>query len=351
MTGAPEPAGITLSDGELQAIETAMKATGADVIGPLRADLIAGGRSNLTYVLSDSERRWVLRTPPRVGRTPSAHDVAREYRVTNALADTLVPVARPVLLSENETILGVPFVIVDYVEGVSIRSRDELDQLDDTEVGGLVNALIDCLVNLHAVDYRAVGLETFGRPNGYAERQLKRWAGQWEIVGTEALAGLARDVVAGLSKFTSTDRPSAIVHGDFRLDNTLVRRASGQQGPGVAALVDWELSTIGDPLADVAMMCAYRDPAFDLIVGAPSSWTSPRLPAADDLAQRYVSAGGYPLDGWGFHLALAYFKIAVIAAGIDHRYRAGASTGPGFDTSGMSVEPYLEMAAASLKKA
>jgi aminoglycoside phosphotransferase (APT) family kinase protein len=134
------------------------------------------------------------------------------------------------------------------------------------------------------------------------------------------------------------------------LDNTLVRRSAAPGGVAVSALVDWELSTIGDPLADVAMMCAYRDPAFDLIVGAPSSWTSPRLPSAGELVQQYVAAGGSSTEGWNFHLALAYFKVGVIAAGIDHRYRAGASSGPGFDTSGKSVQRYLELAADALRR-
>jgi aminoglycoside phosphotransferase (APT) family kinase protein len=132
------------------------------------------------------------------------------------------------------------------------------------------------------------------------------------------------------------------VHGDYRIDNTLI----AVDGPSsrVAAVIDWELSTIGDPVADVAMMCAYRQAPFDLVVGAPSAWTSDRLPSVPDLAARYEAAGGVRLDEWGFHLALAYFKVAVIAAGIDHRWRAGAGAGAGFDTAGKAVEPYLELA-------
>jgi aminoglycoside phosphotransferase (APT) family kinase protein len=350
MTGSAGLSTAALTADELNALATSMESCGTDVAGPLRADLINGGRSNLTYVLSDGERRWVLRTPPRAGRTPSAHDVAREFRVTNALAGTVVPVARPILLVEDESVLGVPYLIVDFVEGVSIRTRDGLASLDDVELSELLQALVSCLAELHRVDHRSVGLESFGRASGYAERQLRRWSSQWKIVGADRLTGQAEHVVSRLQRWRPDDRPAAIVHGDFRLDNTLIHRADDGWAPRVAAIVDWELSTIGDPVADVAMMCAYRDPAFDLILGEPSSWTSPRLPATQGLAELYVAAGGSPLDDWEFHLCLAYFKIAVIAAGVDHRRRAGAASGPGFETAGVAVERFLDLATQALER-
>lgn len=136
------------------------------------------------------------------------------------------------------------------------------------------------------------------------------------------------------------------MHGDFRIDNAILTLANDdgpRRDPDVAAVVDWELSTLGDPVADVAMMCAYRDPVFDLIIGEPSAWTSPRIPDVPALAHAYLAAGGAPLRHWDFHLALAYFKIAVIAAGIAHRARVGAATGPGFDSAGESVATYLDL--------
>jgi aminoglycoside phosphotransferase (APT) family kinase protein len=134
---------------------------------------------------------------------------------------------------------------------------------------------------------------------------------------------------------------SSIVHGDYRIVNVILTH-SERLGLRVAAVVDWELSTLGDPVADVAMMCAYRDPALDLILGEPSAWTSPRVPGIESLAEAYAAAGGVQLRDWEFHLALAYFKIAVIAAGIDHRAQVGAATGPGFDTAGSAVSTYLD---------
>jgi aminoglycoside phosphotransferase (APT) family kinase protein len=333
---------IELTRGELATVARLMSRAGVDTAGDLVASLISGGRSNLTYVLSDGQRRWVLRTPPRTGRTPSAHDVAREYRVTAALAATDVPVAEAVLLHDDEATLGVPFTISTFVDGRAFRTHDDLAGLDAEGLAAVVGSMIDALAALHRTDHVAVGLETFGRPDGYAARQLRRWSSQWEIVGTPEVHALASDVIDDLRKVVPDQRRTSIVHGDFRVDNTLVRGI----GPTahVAAVVDWELSTIGDPVADVAMMCAYREPAFDLIAGAPAAWTSGRLPGPDALAEAYVAAGGTRLDHWEFHLALAYLKVAVIAAGIDHRRRAGSGSGAGFDTAGESVPLFLDLA-------
>jgi len=332
---------VVLTDAELRAVAEHLRAVGENVVGPLSADLITGGRSNLTFLLTDGEHRWVMRTPPRAGRTPSAHDVAREFRVTAALADSAVPVARAVLLVEDETDLGGPFAVADFVEGKTIQSRAQWDDVDDPSVAAVIDQLLGTLAALHRVDHAAVGLEGFGRADGYAARQLRRWSGQWDLVGSVALQPLAAEVIAALGADVPEQATTGIVHGDFRIDNTILDLTAG---PRVAAVVDWELSTIGDPVADVATMCAYRDPAFDLIIGSPTAWTSPRLPEVAILAGAYEKAGGVRLDHWEFHLALAYFKIAVIAAGIDHRFRAGAAAGTGFETAGQAVGVFLELA-------
>lgn len=340
-----------LSAAQLDAVAHLMAEAGTPTAGPLEAVLIAGGRSNLTYAITDGAGRWVLRTPPLAGRTASAHDVAREHRVTAALAGTDVPVANAVLIHEEEDALGVPFTVSAFVDGVAIRTQADLATYDDQGLAVVMDSMLTTLAALHRVDHAAVGLESFGRPDGYAARQLRRWSGQWETVGDERLAPLAAEVAAKLAAAVPEQRSSSIVHGDYRIDNALLV-APGSPGAGtVAAVVDWELSTIGDPIADVAMMCAYRHPYFDLVVGAPSAWTSQRLPAVDDLATRYERVGGVALEHWEFHEALACFKVAVISAGIDHRRRAGSGTGPGFDTAGQAVEPYLELARSSVLKA
>jgi aminoglycoside phosphotransferase (APT) family kinase protein len=335
-----------LTTAELERIAAVLGEAGESLSGPLSAELITGGRSNLTFRISDGQHTWVMRTPPRAGRTPSAHDVGREFRVTAALKHTDVPVARAVVFHPDESLIGGPFAIADFVAGRTIQTRAQLDALHEAAVADVTDVLLTTLAALHRVDYVAVGLERFGRPDAYAARQLTRWAGQWEMVGADALRPLATEVVSRLEGAVPGQPSTGIVHGDFRIDNTLLDLDG--RVPRVAAVVDWELSTLGDPVADVAMMCAYRHAAFDLIVGAQSAWTSPRLPQIDALAAAYEAAGGVTLAHWGFHLALAYFKIGVIAAGIDHRFRAGAASGSGFETAGRSVETYLELALTTM---
>jgi len=338
-----------LTVAELAAIAQVMKRVGAGVQGPLLASLIAGGKSNLTFKLSDGVSSWVLRTPPRTGRTPSAHDVAREFRVTSALSGTDVPVARPVALEEDESLIGGPFAIAEFATGRTIQTRAQLDELDERTISAVAVELVTVLATLHQVDPAVIGLGQFGRFDAYAERQLKRWAGQWELVAPPGLTERGNRVAAHLAERIPRQLTASVVHGDYRIDNTLLA-ADPAGALRVAAVVDWELSTIGDPVADVAMMCAYRESAFDLIIGAPSAWTSPRLPGALELAARYEAVGGERLNDFGFHLALAYFKIAAIAAGIDYRLRAGAVSGEGFATAGESVPVYLELADRALRK-
>ncbi|WP_219996073.1 phosphotransferase family protein [Nocardioides humi] len=270
---------VDLTAAELAAVSRRLVSTGIDLAGPLRADRIAGGRSNLTFLLTDGTTRWVLRTPPRAGRTPSAHDVGREFRVCRALEDTAVPVPRQVMSVEDDADLGGPYVVAEHVAGASVQSREELDRLGPDRLGRTVEALVSALAALHAVDHAAVGLSGFGRPDGYAARQLRRWSGQWDLVapadpGARAAAAELEDRLSGA---LPEQHAAAVVHGDYRIDNTILQIEPGDVQ--VAAVLDWELSTIGDPVADVAMMCAYRDPAFDLIVGSRAPGPARSCPA------------------------------------------------------------------------
>lgn len=331
---------VPLDVDELKAIRIFLEASGVDVAGDLRATLIAGGRSNLTVRLDDGASRWVLRMPPRAGRTPSAHDVAREFRVTRALHGTGVPVPPPVALCQDESVLGCDFAVAEFVDGSTLQSQDDLELLDDEALDAVVTSLVETLAVLHRTDHAALGLESFGRADGYVERQTRRWAGQWELVAPKdvAIRTAADELHSRLTEAVPEQRFAGIVHGDFRIDNTLLDLRGVV--PRVGAVVDWELSTIGDPAADVAMMCAYRHPAFDLVLGSPAAWTSVRLPVVDELATRYVLAGGVDLGAWEFYLGLAYYKIAVIAAGIDHRHRAGGGAAVN-DTAARAVAPFL----------
>jgi aminoglycoside phosphotransferase (APT) family kinase protein len=327
---------------DLAALDGYLHSVGIGRDGELRARLISGGRSNLTFLVHDDSSEWVLRRPPLHGLTPSAHDMAREYRVIAALADTPVPVARAVALCNDDSVLGAPFQLVEFVAGQVVRTRAELEALGDEQViDGCVDALIRVLADLHAVDPNAVGLGDFGKSTGYLERQVRRWGSQWELV---RLPDDDRD--ADVQRLRSALRQSipeqsrtSIVHGDYRIDNTIL---DGHDPRQVRAVVDWELSTLGDPLSDAALMCVYRDPSLDLIINAHAAWTSPLLPVADELAHRYSSVSGQPLAHWNFYMSLAYFKLAIIAAGIDFRSRmSGHSDADASERVGDTVAPLI----------
>ena len=298
---------------------------GIEVQGDLRVELISGGRSNLTFKASDGVTSWVVRRPPTSGLTPSAHDMAREYTVTNALQNTAVPVARTVAFDADGAALGAPMTVVEFIDGVVIRDQDELAALSDADVAANAAELVRVLAELHAVDYQAVGLGDFGRPDGFVARQVALWARQWERVKTRELDDVAR-LHAALADAVPSASAASIVHGDFRIDNTILDRGDPKR---VRAVVDWELSSLGDPLTDAALMCVYRAPIFDLVLGSHAAWTSPRLPSADDLAQQYATVSGRDLGDWGFYLALANFKLGVIGEGITHRALHGSDSGAG----------------------
>ncbi|WP_052172606.1 phosphotransferase family protein [Nocardia sp. BMG111209] len=315
---------MSLPGMDIEAVARFLADRGVTVRGELTAEQISGGRSNLTFRVSDGTSAWVLRRPPVAGLTPSAHDMGREYTVTEALRPTAVPVAGTVAIDREGAVLGAPCTVVDFVPGLVVRDQDDLAALTDAQVLAVVNSLVDVLVALHAVDFRAVGLESFGRPEGYVSRQVRLWARQWEQVKTRELPDAAR-LAAALADF-APPAEAAIVHGDFRVDNTIL---DADRPEIVRAVVDWEMSTLGDPLTDLALMCVYRDPVFDLVLGTTAAWTSDRLPSTDALAQRYAVTSGRDLGAWDHYLALANFKLAVIAEGIAYRARQGADSGSG----------------------
>lgn len=202
------------------------------------------------------------------------------------------------------------------------------------------------LAALHEVDYRAVGLEGFGRPDGYVLRQVTLWAQQWRRVKSKDLNDLDT-LHSALAEAIPAEAEASIVHGDYRIDNTIL---ASDDVATVTAVIDWELSALGDPLTDAALMCVYRHPAMDLVLGEPAAWTSSRLPPPDELAENYALASGRTLDNWNFYLALANFKLAVIAEGINHRYRVGATIGDGFDQAGDAVPEFIAAGLKAMKR-
>jgi aminoglycoside phosphotransferase (APT) family kinase protein len=329
---------------DLDALDRHLRAEGIARAGDLRAELIAGGRSNLTFLVFDDASKWVLRRPPLHGLTPSAHDMAREYRVVAALAGTPVPVARAVTMRNDNSVLGAPFQMVDHVDGRVVRTAAELAALgDQTVIDNCIDALIKALSDLHAVDPYAVGLGDFGKPDGYLERQVRRWGSQWEHVRLpdDARDDDVRRLHAALADAVPPQSGTSIVHGDYRIDNTVL---DAEDATVVRAVLDWEMSTLGDPLSDAALMCVYRNPMFGHI-HTDAAWSSDLVPPADELADRYSKVSGRDLAHWDFYMALAYFKLAIIAAGIDYRRREGAD-GP--EQVGEAVAPMIAAGLAAL---
>lgn len=319
-------------------------------------DLIAGGRSNLTYGITlEGGRRIVLRRPPLGHVQPTAHDMGREYRVLTALGEgTAVPVPRTLAFCDDEDVIGARFYLMDYVEGRVLRSRDDAKDLTREQANGLSEALAGALAAIHTVDVKAVGLEDFGRPSGYMARQLKRWGKQWDG-SQEAIraTGTTRDLpeydrlVSRLGDRMPADAPARLVHGDFRLDNALARL---EPRPEIAAVVDWEMSTLGDPLSDLGLTLVYWAEAADedrLPVGATIT-SAPGFFTRREFTERYAALTGSDLADLDFYVAFACFKLAVILEGIHARYLQKATVGEGFDQIGDGVPILLDRAHRTL---
>jgi aminoglycoside phosphotransferase (APT) family kinase protein len=333
---------------DLDALDRHLQSVGIERTGELRAELISGGRSNLTFLVSDDASKWVLRRPPLHGLTPSAHDMAREYRVVAALQDTPVPVARAVTMRNDDAVLGAPFQMVEYVPGRVVRYAHELEALGDKDtISDCVDTLIRVLADLHSLDPEAVGLGDFGKSSGYLERQVRRWGSQWELVRREndPCDADVKRLNSALAQTIPSQSRSAVVHGDYRIDNTILDATDASK---VLAVLDWEMSTLGDPLSDAALMCVYRHPMFNLI-HASSAWASPLIPHPDELAHRYSLAAGQSLDNWEFYMALGYFKVAIIAAGIAFRARVGGGVANDVDKVDEAVAPLIAAGLSALK--
>ncbi|MDL4817741.1 phosphotransferase family protein [Actinomadura opuntiae] len=337
------PAGVPGIDVPRLADWLARELPGAGRIGAV--DLIAGGRSNLTYGITlAGGRRIVLRRPPLGHVLPTAHDMGREYRVLTALGDaTAVAVPRTLAFCDDEDVIGARFYLMDFVEGRVLRTREDADDLSPEQARGLSEALAGALAAIHTVDVKAAGLEDFGRPTGYMARQLKRWGKQWDS-SQEAIkaTGNTHDLpeydrlVARLAERLPADAPARLVHGDFRLDNALARL---EPRPEIAAVVDWEMSTLGDPLSDLGLTLVYWAEATDaeqLPVGATIT-SAPGFFTRREFTERYAELTGFDLADLDFYVAFACFKLAVILEGIHARFLQNATVGEGFDQIGAAV--------------
>ena len=299
---------------------------------PLRFALIAGGRSNLTYRVHAGPRRFVLRRPPLGHVLPTAHDMTREFRVLAALTDTGLPSPRPYALCEDPSVNGAPFYVMEDRPGVVISDRlPEGYAATEGERRRLCEAFVHTLAALHAVDVGAVGLSDFGRPEGYLERQVRRWAQQWERSKVDELTAI--DALAARLRAALPRGPvPTLVHGDYRLGN--VAFAPDDAGR-LVAIYDWEMATLGDPLADLGYALVYwSEPGDEAAAGATgvlgAVTAQPGFLSRAELVEAYARASGRSVQRIDFYQVLALYKLAVIAEGIYARYLQGKTAGEGF---------------------
>ncbi len=290
----------------------------------LEAEVIQGGRSNLTYLVRQGpDRAWVLRRPPLAHVLPTAHDMGREYRVISALGETPVPVPEAYAYCADPEVIGAPFYVMSWVEGRRLATADDAARLDPDEAGAACAALVRTLADLHSVDPEPAGLGGFGRPAGYLERQIRRWYRQWEAAPTGPLPQVEqlRDRLAAA---VPESPPATVVHGDYRFDNLLLASAR----PEVVAVLDWEMATLGDPLADLGLLLVYwtepEDGARRKVAVSPDVTAQPGFWGRRQVAQRYAELTGFDLSALDFYVALGCYKLAVVLEGIHARYQRGA---------------------------
>jgi aminoglycoside phosphotransferase (APT) family kinase protein len=317
------------------------------VSGPLTGRLIEGGRSNLTYAVSDGTSKWVVRRPPLGHVLATAHDMKREHRVISALHPTRVPVPRPVLLCENpegEAVLGAPFYVMEFVEGTPYRTAEQLAPLGAERTRNALLSLVDTLVELHAVDPAEVGLADFGRPEGFLDRQLRRWGKQLDASRNRELAGID-ELHAALGRELPHSPAPAVVHGDYRLDNVLIG-----EDDRIKAILDWEMSTLGDPLTDLGLLVMYSRPLE--LPDSPISTTATAVghPSPEELIERYAARSGRDVSAVSWYTAFAWFKLAVILEGIHYRYTLGQTVGRGFDRIGDLVPVFIDHGLTTLQE-
>jgi aminoglycoside phosphotransferase (APT) family kinase protein len=312
---------------------TAWLAANVGLHPPLSFELIAGGRSNLTYRVDDgSGRRVVLRRPPVSHVLPTAHDMRREHRIVSALGPTPVPAAQTLGLCEDEAVNGAPFYVMEYVQGHILRDRATAEQvLDEPGRRRASESLVEVLAALHSLDVDGVGLGDLGRREGYLSRQLERWHGQFDKSQVEGMER-QRNVDAIYERLAASlpeQQGATIVHGDYRLDNTML----GDDG-SVVAVLDWELCTLGDPLADVGLLMVYwsEPDASTHALGVASPTLAEGFLRRADLRSLYAEATGRDLSGLDYYVAFGFWKLACILQGVFARYIGGAAGG---DRSGI----------------
>ncbi len=311
--------------------------------GPLSAEKFAGGQSNPTFKLTAGNQAYVLRRKPPGELLKSAHAVDREFRVISALRDTDVPVPKTYLLCEDEAVIGSMFYVMEYMEGRILWDPLLPEAADNEERSAIYDAMNQTMAALHNVNVDAVGLADFGRPGNYFERQLGRWSKQYRASQTRRIEAMETLMPWLVANMPADDGAISLVHGDYRLDNMMFHPTE----PRVIALLDWELSTIGHPLADLANQCmAWMLPREGRIKGlAGIDRHSLGIPTDEAYIARYCERTGRDgIDNWNFYMIFSLFRLAAILQGIVKRAQIGTASNAEADSSGDTVGQLAEMA-------
>ena len=328
---------------DLEALAAYLAPLVGGLAGGLRGEVIAGGRSNLTYTVDDGARRFVVRRPPLAHVLPTAHDMAREYRVLSALQDTGIPVPRVIALCEDESVIGARFYVMEWIDGHVVRDALPVEFPDTRQTRrAMSSALIETLLQLHAIDPDAIGLGDFGHPDGFLARQVRRWWQQWEASKTRDLPSIEA-LRRRLEATVPAQSASGIVHGDYRLDNVMYAPADPSR---IVAVIDWEMCTIGDPLCDLGLLCVYW--ADDNTEAAARTLHGRAITVEDgfykraDILRDYAAGTKRDLTSLDWYIALGAYKLAIIAEGITARFLMGMTVGEGFETMGEMVPAIVE---------
>lgn len=315
------------------------------VSGELRATLLAGGRSNLTFEIGDGSGRWVLRRPPLGERESASHDMGREYRAMSALVGSGVPVPRLLHYCEDPSVIGAPFHLTEFVAGTVYRTTEQTAGLGPERARAVSFELVDVLADLHRLNPETVGLGDFGRPAGFLQRQVARWTGQAEnvLAGRDGVDTLVERLRAGMPE----SHGSAIVHGDYRLENVIV-----SDDGHIVAVLDWEMAALGDPLTDLGLLQCFWEGVHNPGGDEMRKGIDPALgfPDFGELRERYATRTGFDLSNLPWYVAFGYLKLAVLRGRIHQRFLEGNTPEGDFDTVGELIGPLIDQSRRTLER-
>ena len=301
-----------------------------ELSGKLSIDQFPGGASNLTYLISLGDQQLVLRRPPFGSKVKSAHDMGREYRVLSTLSKSYNKAPTPLLYTEDETIIGAPFYIMERVQGVILRkAKGPASELAKEKIAAIANSLISTMVELHALDYQKIGLGNLGKPVGYVERQVVGWTKRYFKSKTDNFKEIEK-TAEWLNNNIPTKSDAALIHNDFKHDNVVL---DPKDLTKIIAILDWEMCTIGDPLMDLGTTLGYWPNANDpdilrMAISFPSAL--PGNPSRAEFVEKYLQESGRTADNIVFYYVFGLFKIAVIVQQIYYRYKKGLTQDPRF---------------------